>query len=275
MASKADEMYPPGKGLVVCFNMSMFGKKKENEYVEDARYRFGAEQDVAMVSLMANSLDVDYMFKDNLTSEEVKKCINEEIAAKIGYAYLFTIFNTHGEEGDNILAADNKILHTYNDIIVPLHHTPSFLGKPKLYFFNACRGDQKPQTAIKRSTTDSESSYFEAEEIWQPSADGRVGKVVKTGNKYEVHKSIGDYCSIFSTTPYTVSWRDTKKGSSAIQCMTETFAELLNTQKEILFMDFMRKFNSKMKQQFDQQPEIRYLFVKDFYIRTKTGEPAK
>ena len=66
MASETNENYVPGRGFIVYFNMSIFGQKQEGEVVDAAKYRFGAEKDVAMFSKMTSFLDAEYDFQPNL-----------------------------------------------------------------------------------------------------------------------------------------------------------------------------------------------------------------
>ena len=108
MASKPIQDYEPGRGLLLYFNIKIFGEKVGEESIKDATFRRGADHDITHIAKIAERLDVDYkaMF-DYRTAQEIKDYVKEDLRKQGGYAYLILILSSHGDKGDLALQPEN------------------------------------------------------------------------------------------------------------------------------------------------------------------------
>jgi hypothetical protein len=68
---------------------------------------------------------------------------------------------SHGNE-DKIVTSDNKLM-SFEEIMAPIKECSSLSDKPKLFFFQACRGDNEMENPRVRSRSDSGESISSGE----------------------------------------------------------------------------------------------------------------
>ena len=108
---------------------------------------------------------------------------------------------SHGEE-DSIETADNLTVKIEADILNRFGNSycPSMIGKPKLFLFQACRGDEvDPGMSIKMGT-----------------------RSAVTDSVKKVPTTLNDSIMAFSTIPHHVAYRKSE-GSPFIKIVCEVF----------------------------------------------------
>ncbi len=123
---------------------------------------------------------------------------------------------SHGEH-DKIFCSDSD--YRPEDLWNPFtaDKCPTLAGKPKIFFIQACRGDQLDSgTKLTRTQTDSRSHAGQDKSPY-------------------VIPNRADFLIVFSTAPGYYSWRNTQEGSWFIQTLTTVLSEYKN-QKDLLSM---------------------------------------
>lgn len=136
----------------------------------------------------------DYTYRDFLQVLELYSVHVDHSA----HDCLAVFFLSHGEEGS--LYCRDKVFRQ-EKLFLPFEarNCPSLAGKPKLFFIQACRGQQLEQGVEMYEQTDS---------------DGRFSHKVP---------STADVFVLWSTTPGYYSWRNTANGSWFVQSLVHVF----------------------------------------------------
>lgn len=127
---------------------------------------------------------------------------------------LVVVVLSHGEQ-NKIFCSDSD--YRPEDLWNPFtaDQCPTLAGKPKLFFIQACRGDQFDSgTKLARTQTDSHK--------------------VSDKSPYVIPNR-ADFLIVFSTAPGYYSWRNTQDGSWFIQTLTTVLSEFKD-QKDLLSM---------------------------------------
>jgi hypothetical protein len=143
------------RGLAIIFNHHKYDNPMGTVTIKD---RTGTEKDVEALKETLQLLDFQpdhIIVKNNLTRNEIVRYPNNftveqlEILRNSDCIAIFIL--THGSKDNKILARDR----TYDLYDLINNCTPEFLpelaGKPKLFFINACRGDDHDKGIKLRS----------------------------------------------------------------------------------------------------------------------------
>ncbi|XP_042896644.1 caspase drICE isoform X2 [Parasteatoda tepidariorum] len=198
--SAKDKVYSlnyPKRGRCLIFNHKEFKKHT------GLNTRNGTDADAARLYCKFRELQFDVSLFTDLKVEEVKKEIKKASKEEHGENSAFVCcILSHGEQGV-LYAADGK--YTTDTVFTPFRgdNCPSLAGKPKIFFIQACQGDQLDcgVTVECRETTDSNDS----KELKIPVC--------------------ADFLIVYSTVPGFYSWRNTTHGSWFIQALCEAIQE--------------------------------------------------
>ena len=85
-------------------------------------------------------LEFDFKLCDNFTAEEIEQEIQRQATADHSQSDCFLcVVMSHGNDKDMFYSSDYKEI-SYEDIMAPIKSCETLRNKPKLYFFQACRG---------------------------------------------------------------------------------------------------------------------------------------
>ena len=213
--------------------------------------RTGSEKDLKdLVSLFSNVLRFTVTERSNLSYPEMSKEImafaGKEEQGEADMAAVVVM--SHGKEG-TIYSSDGRWLET--DWILKQFNNcwcPSLRGKPKLFIFQSCRGEEK-DCGVSATATDSQgmSRGLEMRDVsWE------------------------DMVIAYSTIRGYVAHRDTVDGSWFVQALCEVFRGKADTSEIREMLDTVAKRLSKYqsergtKQSFDYV--IRHLYKKFFFF---------
>lgn len=180
------------RGLAIIFNHEKFD-------VEKLRPRSGTDVDAknleASLKRLGFEVTVHHDFKTRRLLDEVQKIADEDHSE---CDCLFMAVLSHGEMG---ILYGKDTPYKPEQLWLPFtgNKCPSLAGKPKLFFIQACQGDQLDGGITLRTEVDGHMSY-----------------------KIPIY---ADFLIAYSTVPGYYSWRNTTKGSWFVQALCAEFEE--------------------------------------------------
>ncbi|XP_036359068.1 caspase-3-like [Octopus sinensis] len=112
-----------------------------NVHFDKLSYRQGSDEDASEIKKSLKSLHFEVIDHNNLSVKEMTH-IFTDISTKdhTKYNCFVCVILTHGEDDNQIYGTDDKVkLDTLVEMLLP-ERCPSLIGKPKLFFIQACRG---------------------------------------------------------------------------------------------------------------------------------------
>lgn len=195
-------MRHPNRGKAHIFNQSTFSSRlKQSD-------RAGTDLDRDRCYAMLTQLGFEVEKHNNPTLEAIEAVVRKESSAdhSDNDCIAFVILS-HGNKNGEIYAYDKAYeLNFIYDYLTP-EKCPSLLGKPKLFFVQACRGHDKDK-GIKVESTIEYDSFGAFEPKSRPF-------------------TLPLYTDLFvgyATLPGFVAWRNTAMGSPFIRALCETFS---------------------------------------------------
>ena len=119
-------------------------------------FREGGAHDVGKVTACFGRLgfhhDQDADCKTNITCEEMRaSCKDWAKRDYRGDDCVIVVILTHGESPDKLQGVDGEYV-ALDDLLLPFNYNPTLVGKPKIFFIQACRGRKVNMGIIDRST---------------------------------------------------------------------------------------------------------------------------
>ncbi|XP_071479484.1 caspase-3-like [Diadema antillarum] len=209
-----------------------------NDFVDRGK-RNGSEVDVKNVTHVFKEIGYEIVVKQDLTADEIRDALaslKTEIRSFHTSAVL--VFMSHGDR-EGICGKDGSVI-SVEEIkeIFSGRNCPDLRGKPKIFFFQACRGDKmttsaadKPVQPIPRTgrSITSGTGSFNPVDIGDESGkrvdDGAYAACQSSGNPHPVEfDNVPDNAHMFiahATCEGYVALRDNVNGSWFIQALCE------------------------------------------------------
>ncbi|CAG11470.1 unnamed protein product, partial [Tetraodon nigroviridis] len=247
------------RGLAIIFNQESFFWRL------GLKDRHGTNADSYNLQRRLRELNFDVNVYNNYKQQEVLDIINA--AAKADHSDVdcfLLVFLSHGEN-DHIYANDDKISIQDITSLFKGDKCKSLVGKPKIFIWQACRGDKhdEPATAAAFDDVDSESKKNEVE------VDASAVHTLPAG---------ADFIMCYSVAEGYYSHRETVNGSWYIQDLCDLllrygdsleFTELLtlvNRKVSMRSVGYCRDPNAIGKK---QVPCFASMLTKKLYFRPK------
>ena len=200
MLSDTYKMDYPKRGKALVFSFKVFSKKlQQSGYGE----RKGTDIDASKISRRLQLLGFDVLKCHDLTVAETFKVLRESAHEDHSTSDCFAcVILSHGLK-DTFFACDGEI--NLNDVFTLFkgNNCKSLAGKPKLFFVQACRGNQFDQ-GVGMNVVDAERFSGEI-----PSPDQNEIRIPNEA----------DFLIAYSTVPGFYSWRNSTRGSWFIQSL--------------------------------------------------------
>ncbi|CAI9722933.1 caspasecaspase-3-like [Octopus vulgaris] len=162
--------------------------------------RQGSERDASAIKKALKSLHFKVIVRKNLSVKQMTQIftdISKDNHAK--HNCFVCVILTHGEDDNQIYGTDGKVsLDTLVEMLLP-DRCPSLIGKPKLFFIQACRGTKLDSGVIMHDAQAVRDKYQNV-----------------TSHKVPVW---ADFLLAYSTVPGFYSWRSSTNGSWFIQSL--------------------------------------------------------
>uniref|UniRef100_A0A672YQQ8 Caspase-6 n=1 Tax=Sphaeramia orbicularis TaxID=375764 RepID=A0A672YQQ8_9TELE len=237
------------RGLALIFNQENFGSTS----------RAGSRNDRDKLLMRLTEMKFDVKVYDNMNEEEVYKSISEAAEADHSDADCFLlVFLSHGDK-DHVDTYDGQI--SIEDITSPFKGDKcrTLVGKPKIFIFQACRGDKNDDPATACDAVDSV--------VEEPTGDGA---------RYTLPAG-ADFIMCYSVAEGYFSNRNIASGSWYIQALCELFEKYGDS---LEFTELLTLVNRKVSvrsvqcgdSQKDGKKQVPYfasMLTKKLYFRPK------
>ena len=225
--------------------------------------RVGTDMDASALCRVFRNLEFEVKLFKDLSKRNMLKLMVEASQVDHRDSDCFAcIILSHGEEGE-IYGRDGKM--SIDDLVAPFKGDKcrSLAGKPKLFFFQACRGSML-DSGIE--VTDSEPAEADTDEV------DSVAHRIPTE---------ADFLMAYSVVTGYFSWRNSARGSWFIQSLCEV---LDKHGSDLEMMQIMTRVNHKVAYDFEsnaakeymtrkkQIPCIVSMLTKELYFLSKKGQ---
>jgi hypothetical protein len=152
MAKNLYKMDHAKRGIALVINIRTY-----NPNPDKLKERIWSEKDVENLKTTLEYLEFVLKFYENLTASEIEKKI-QKIADEdhTNSDCFLCVIMSHGND-DKIIAGDSKEI-SFEKIMTPIKSCASLENKPKLFFFQACRGQNEMEQVKKQRSYSSGST---------------------------------------------------------------------------------------------------------------------
>ncbi|XP_060928472.1 caspase a-like [Limanda limanda] len=229
------------------------------KFTLEGKDRHGAEKDEENAEKLVTDLGYEVVKYTNLTAKAIDEALIQfsEHPKLQGTDSVMVILMSHGKP-DTILGvdwcrtSDEPDQFPINDIYKHLgpEKCPALLNKPKIIIIGACRGDEKGAVLVSHS------------------AAGPDKPGLSPDSQLTLEHREKDVISLLSSTPGTVAYRDTVRGSLLIQAIVKIFnTHAFENDIAQLFQKVMQRFEEFCPSNIRQMPtKDRCTLTKRFYF---------
>ena len=198
-----------------------------------------------------NYLEFDVKLEENLTKSEIEERLKQIVLFDHkDFDCFLCVVMSHGNE-DNIATKDNKLI-TFEEIMAPIKSCPSLFDKPKMFFFQACRGEKEMES--RASSASSTKSSRGA----QP--DDGSSNLQSNIKKKTIFENESDLLKYFSTLPDHLSFPYANyeaNGTIFIKSVCDAFNDAYkNLPKNMSLAQICTKINESVSKSEQQISEI-------------------
>jgi caspase 6 len=223
------------------FDPTPFAQKQLEE-------RVWSIKDVESLRKTFEYLEFDFQLLEDLKANEIITTI-QGIASIHEYRTdvdcFVCVVMSHGGQ-DKIMASDNKEV-SFEEIMAPIKSCKSLIGKPKLFFFQSCRGKNEMETIAISSTSKTSSQSLKLDSLNKTDANP-----FSNTNNISILEYESDLFIFYSTLPNhsSFAFHDLNKGTYFIQSVCEVFNQAyMNLPNNLSLSQMITKINEKVKEE--------------------------
>jgi hypothetical protein len=233
------------RGIALVINIQKFDPTHDprNKLEE----RVWSEKDVESLRRTFEYLEFEFILCENLKANEIMSTI-QGIASIHAYRTdvdcFVCVVMSHGGE-DKIIASDN-IEASFEEIMAPIKSCKSLIGKPKLFFFQSCRGNDEMKTIAILSSSKTSIQSLKLDTLKMTDANPFVQTKEISILEYE-----SDLFIFYSTLSNHSSFAfdDVNKGTYFIQSVCEVFNQAyLYLPNNLSLSQMVTKINENVKE---------------------------
>ena len=191
--------------------------------------RVWSVRDVENLKHTLEYLEFEFKLCQNFTKSQIEQEI-KEMASSVDHSNsdcFLCVVMSHGNE-DKIVTSDNKEM-SFEEIMAPIKSCKSLENKPKLFFFQACRGDNEMENPhLIRSRSDSSESTSSGQAI----EDSAINSDSLKPNKKTRNNAESDLLVYNATLPNHYAFGTEKDGTVFIknvcQVLNDAYKEMAN-----------------------------------------------
>jgi caspase 7 len=239
--------------------------------------RLRSVRDVENLIKTLKYLEFQVVLCQDFTKSEIEQLMKEQ--AKVDYTNsdcFLCVAMSHGDQ-DEIVTSDNKYI-SFEKIMAPMKLCETLKNKPKLFFFQACRGSKKmvnlpPILASNFSSTSRVTSKIEESTQASPRhnlTDHKPDANTKNGRtKFESETNLLVY---YSTLPNHLSYsKDQNEGTIFIKSLCNVFDSYAytNLPNNLPLSQMITKINKRVIREGLQIADPVFRMERELYFRPK------
>lgn len=217
-------------------------------------FRDGAEYDRENLKELFQQLSFEVIVRENLTAQQMKELVKEESLNPAHHnADMFILFVlSHGCHG-NIYGTDVENVSIDKDITSCFspENCPALMGKPKIFFIQACQGELRGRVYSPDSAEGDAISEIDPkliEKMKELQLGDKEGYVPEYFNRQDVVMS-------YATVRGYRAWRRTDLGSWFVRCLVYVFSRRSHSEH---LLDMLTEVNALLTQLKTSGVEGRY-----------------
>ena len=259
------EMNNAKRGIALLINIRTYNPNPYN-----LAERTWSEPDVVNLKKTLEYLEFELRFYDNLTAIEIREEIQKiaEIDHKDSDCFLCVVMS-HGED-DKMIASDSEEI-SFMEIMDPVKSCKSLDNKPKLFFFQACRGKNKmepknhrPDSGVSESLGN--TPYDHKDERTNNNNDNRNN--LKQITSYRENEA--DLLVYYSTIPDHYSHGTVAEGTFFIKSVCKVLNEAYkNIPNNIKLLEMSVNINKSIRDKGMQLPHLIIRLARDVNFTPK------
>jgi caspase 7 len=223
-------------------------------------------KDVENLKKTLEYLEFDIELVENSSKSQIGECL-KKIATNINNQHFdcfLCVVMSHGN-GDNFVTSNSELM-SFEEIMAPIKSCPTLLNKPKMFFFQACRGEKEMKSTPK-SRISSASSIKSSKDL--PMTDSvPFNYAEKIATNFDEESDLLIY---YSTLPEHYSYsHNVADGTTFIQSFCDIFNDAYkNLPHNLSLTQMITRINERVSNKRMQisVPELR--MSKDIYFSPK------
>ena len=245
------EMNHERRGIALVINIRSFDAPNPDELEE----RLWSMKDVENLEQTLKYLEFKVILCQNYTKNQIELEIQKQASKNHSQSDCFLcVVMSHGNE-DKIVTYDNREI-SFEEIMAPIKECPSLENKPKLFFFQACRGGKKMASKAPKPTPPEQARISSAKgkpaEMTDHQPQQQKMQNVTTKPKDTNIDNESDLLIYYSTLPNHLSFsRDIEEGTIFIKSVCDVFSNeaYKNLPNNNKLSQMILNINHKVKQQ--------------------------
>lgn len=228
------------RGIALIINIEVFSCIRAETEKENLDNRCGSEKDVKELKKLFEKLHFKVIIKTNLGREGILKVLDEVACEDHSAHDCFVLFiMSHGLEG-LFFGSDGETL-PYETVFDIFSNSScrTLRGKPKLFFIQACRGNDRQTGVVNDAPLSPDPRSLAV------TTAGATDKQWKFALK-EAIPGYSDMLVAYSTVNGYVSYRDHRYGSRFVRCLVKVFKEKAGHEDVLSMLTMVNKRLIKM-----------------------------
>eukprot|EP00058_Branchiostoma_floridae_P015698 XP_002601186.1 hypothetical protein BRAFLDRAFT_75631 [Branchiostoma floridae] len=239
-------------------------------FTDPSRNRPGGEKDLDKLRKICEKLKLQQEIREDLTSQEIEAAANDVSRRDHSSYDCFVLFLlTHGDVA-GVLGTDGQHV-SVDSIVSSFQACQSLVGKPKIFFVQACRGDEDGDTSpVGREASD--GAPDQATESPPPPTTAPATSAAGLESPDAGERTLpttSDRLVMYATVHGHVSWRNSDTGTWLVQVLADVITEHAETET---LQEMLTRVNAKVAdfktqhQEYKQQPEVTHTLRKKLYF---------
>ena len=256
------------RGVALIINIRKYKDNKQKK-------RKWSEKDFEDLQHTFKCLEFDVRPYEDLTAEEIRDKIQKIADEDHANSDCFLcVVMSHGND-EKVVTSDNQEI-SFEEIMKPIKECPTLIDKPKLFFFQACRGENE-FFGLNRQDSNESTSSGHAE------TDDTSNNIITTSPSYSSNskndkkrtfiKFEADLLVYYATKKHYYAFaNNTNKGTIFIESVCEVFSEAYNGIPKNLSLSQMITSINKMVEEKEggkQLTDLSLNFKKEVYFTPK------
>jgi hypothetical protein len=254
------------RGVALVINMQTYDAPNPFKLNE----RKWSVKDVQHLERTFKYLEFHFKLCQNFTKAQIEEEIQRQASGDHTNSDCFLcVVMSHGNE-DKIVTRDNKEI-SFEEIMAPIKLCPSLENKPKLFFFQACRGENEMEIPRVKSRPNSGSSLPSAQiNSDNSSQNNNADSKLVTTNLKTRNTAESDLLVYNATLPKHYAYGTETEGTYFIQSVCEVFKDSFkNLPNNLPLSQMITRVNRRVKEKEIQLADPINRLSKEVYFTPK------